>query len=69
MRAVNLLPRDLQNIKSIRHEDPAVVVGSALGVIVMIVLGSTFVAAHGRANSTPCSSARRRASRSTWPEW
>ena len=51
MRAVNLLPRDLQNIKSIRHEDPAVVVGSALGVIVMIVLGSTFVAAHGRASS------------------
>jgi len=50
MRAVNLLPRDLQNAKSIRHEDPAVVVGSALGVIVMIALGSAFFVAHGKAN-------------------
>jgi Tfp pilus assembly protein PilN len=51
MRAVNLLPRDLQNAKSIRHEDPAVVVGSALGVIVMIALGSAFFVAHGHANT------------------
>jgi Tfp pilus assembly protein PilN len=51
MRAVNLLPRDLQNAKSIRHEDPAVVVGSALGVIVMIALGSAFFVAHGKANT------------------
>ncbi len=51
MRAVNLLPRDLQNAKSIRNEDPAVVVGSALGVIVMIALGSAFYVAHGKANA------------------
>jgi Tfp pilus assembly protein PilN len=51
MRAVNLLPRDLQNAKSIRHEDPAVVVGSALGVIVMIALGSAFFVAHSKANT------------------
>ena len=51
MRAVNLLPREYQNAKSIRHEDPAVVVGSALGVIVMIVLGGAFFVAHGHANA------------------
>jgi Fimbrial assembly protein (PilN) len=51
MRAVNLLPRDLQNAKSIRHEDPAVVVGSALGVIVMIALCGAFFVAHGKANT------------------
>jgi Fimbrial assembly protein (PilN) len=51
MRAVNLLPRDLQNAKSIRHEDPAVVVGSALGVIVMIALCGAFFVAHGHANA------------------
>ena len=44
MRAVNLLPKDLQNAKSIRNEDPAVVVGSALGVIVMISLASGLTA-------------------------
>jgi Tfp pilus assembly protein PilN len=51
MRAVNLLPREYQNAKSIRHEDPAVVVGSALGVIVMIALGGAFFAAHAQANA------------------
>jgi len=51
MRAVNLLPKELQNAKSIRHEDPAVVVGSALGVIVMIALGSAFFVAHGKAGA------------------
>jgi Tfp pilus assembly protein PilN len=51
MRAVNLLPRDLQNAKSIRHEDPAVVIGSALALIVMIALGSAFFVAHSKANS------------------
>jgi Tfp pilus assembly protein PilN len=51
MRAVNLLPREYQNAKSIRHEDPAVVVGSALGVIVMIALGGAFFVAHGNANA------------------
>ena len=39
MRAVNLLPIDQRaGGKSIRQEDPAVVVGSALGVVVMIAL-------------------------------
>jgi Tfp pilus assembly protein PilN len=51
MRAVNLLPKDLQQRKSFREEDPAVVVGSALGVIVMIALGAAFFVAHGKANS------------------
>jgi hypothetical protein len=49
MRAVNLLPKDLQQRKSIRQEDPAVVVGSALGVVVMIALGVAFMTAHGKA--------------------
>jgi Tfp pilus assembly protein PilN len=49
MRAVNLLPKDLQARKSIRQEDPAVVVGSALAVIVMIALGAAFYTAHTKA--------------------
>ncbi len=49
MRAVNLLPLDLQARKSIRHEDPAVVVGSALGVIVMFALAIAFYTAHTKA--------------------
>jgi len=51
MRAVNLLPRDAQMRKSIRDEDPAVVVGSALAVVVVIALGAGFVTAHNRAGS------------------
>jgi Fimbrial assembly protein (PilN) len=51
MRAVNLLPKDLQARKSIRYEDPAVVVGSALAVVVMIALGSSFYVAHGKESS------------------
>jgi Tfp pilus assembly protein PilN len=51
MRAVNLLPRDARQHKSIRQEDPAVVVGSALGVIVMIALCASFITAHGKANA------------------
>jgi Tfp pilus assembly protein PilN len=51
MRAVNLLPVDLQTRKSLRQEDPAVVVGSALGVVVMIALGASFMVAHGKANA------------------
>ena len=50
MRAVNLLPLEFRTRKSIREEDPAVVVGSALGLIVMIALGSAFMMAHGKAN-------------------
>jgi type IV pilus assembly PilN-like protein len=49
MRAVNLLPLDLRTRKSIRQEDPAVVVGSALGVMVMIALGAAFYSAHSKA--------------------
>jgi len=50
MRAVNLLPKELQTRKSIREEDPAVVVGSALGVVVMIALGLAFYVAHSAAS-------------------
>ena len=49
MRAVNLLPKDLQARKSLRQEDPAVVVGSALALIVMIALGAAFYTAHTKA--------------------
>ena len=52
MRAVNLLPKDQQaGGRSIREEEPAVVVGSALGVIVLIALIASFLVAHGKANS------------------
>jgi|GEM_PF-681408 len=51
MRAVNLLPKDLQARKSLREEDPAVVVGSALAVVVMIALGAAFYTAHTRATA------------------
>jgi Tfp pilus assembly protein PilN len=52
MRAVNLLPKDQQaGGRSIREEEPAVVVGSALGVIVLIALIGSFLVAHGKANS------------------
>jgi Tfp pilus assembly protein PilN len=50
MRAVNLLPKELQTRKSIREEDPAVVVGSALGVVVMIALGLAFYVEHNAAS-------------------
>ena len=50
MRAVNLLPKDQQaGGRSIREEEPAVVVGSALAAIVMIALIGSFVTAHGKA--------------------
>ena len=48
MRAVNLLPLDQRQRKSIRQEDPAVVVGSALGVIVMIALGAYILSRNSR---------------------
>jgi hypothetical protein len=52
MRAVNLLPKDQQGGgKSIRQEDPAVVVGSALGAVVMIALCASFMTAHGKASA------------------
>ena len=52
MRAVNLLPRDAQpGGKSIRNEDPAVVVGSVLGVVVIIVMSAGFLVAHSKVNA------------------
>ena len=51
MRAVNLLPRDIAQANSIRNEDPAVVVGSVLGAVVMIVLAAVFFAAHSQAGA------------------
>jgi len=51
VRAVNLLPRDAAQAKSIRNEDPAVVVGSALGVVVIIALSAGFLTAHSKASS------------------
>ena len=43
MRAVNLLPRDAAQAKSIRNEEPAVVVGSVLGLVVVIALSAGFL--------------------------
>ena len=51
MRAVNLLPRDIAQANSIRNEDPAVVIGSVLGAVVMIILAAVFVAAHSQAGA------------------
>jgi Tfp pilus assembly protein PilN len=51
MRAVNLLPKDFGQAKSIRNEDPAVVVGSAVGLVVLIALSLGFFVAHSSAGS------------------
>jgi Tfp pilus assembly protein PilN len=51
MRAVNLLPADLAPRKSFRKEDPAVVIGSALGVIVIMALGAGFMNVHSKVNA------------------
>lgn len=49
MRAVNLLPKEAnQRGKSIRAEDPAVVVGSALGVVVLLALIAGFLNVHSK---------------------
>lgn len=48
MRAVNLLPRDSGSRKSIRNEDPAVVVGSAFGVVVLLALALGFLNVHSK---------------------
>jgi Tfp pilus assembly protein PilN len=50
MRAVNLLPKEYVQ-KSLREEDPAVVVGSSLAVVVIIALGATFLLAHSKAGT------------------
>jgi hypothetical protein len=51
VRAVNLLPKDDLAANSIRNEDPAVVVGSALGLIVLIALSGAFYMAHSKAGA------------------
>jgi Tfp pilus assembly protein PilN len=51
MRAVNLLPKDSGQAKSIRNEDPAVVIGSAVGLVVLIALSLGFFVAHSSASS------------------
>jgi hypothetical protein len=51
MRAVNLLPKDAnKSAKSISREDPAVVVGSALGAVVLVALLGGFMNVHGKVN-------------------
>jgi hypothetical protein len=49
MRAVNLLPKDDLAANSIRNEDPAVVIGSALGLVVLIALAGAFYMSHSQA--------------------
>lgn len=51
MRAVNLLPKDSAHRKSFRSEDPAVVVGSALGAVVVLALIGGFMNVHGKVNA------------------
>jgi Tfp pilus assembly protein PilN len=48
MRAINLLPRDAGARKSIRSEDPAVVVGSAVGLVVILALALGFMNVHSK---------------------
>jgi Tfp pilus assembly protein PilN len=49
MRAVNLLPKEAnQRGKSIRAEEPAVVVGSALGIVVLVALVAGFMNVHSK---------------------
>src|SRR5260221_7380534 len=51
MRAVNLLPGDDSQRKSFTKEDPAVVVGSALGVVVLMALVAGFMNVHRKVNA------------------
>ena len=48
MRAINLLPRDAAARKSFKDEDPAVVIGSALGAVVILALGAGFLNVHSK---------------------
>jgi Tfp pilus assembly protein PilN len=61
MRAVNLLPKEAnQRGKSIRAEDPAVVIGSALGLVVLLALALGFMNVHSKvaAEQTKLTAAR-----------
>jgi Tfp pilus assembly protein PilN len=51
MRAVNLLPADAAQRKSFLKEDPAVVVGSALGAVVLIALAAGFLNVHSKVSA------------------
>lgn len=51
MRAVNLLPEGAGQRKSFLKEDPAVVVGSALGAIVLIALAAGFLNVHSKVSA------------------
>jgi Tfp pilus assembly protein PilN len=51
MRAVNLLPSGSESRKSFRSEDPAVVVGSLLGVVVLLALGAGFMNVHSKVSA------------------
>lgn len=51
MRAVNLLPSGSESRKSFRKEDPAVVVGSALGLVVVFALVVGFMSVHAKTNA------------------
>jgi Tfp pilus assembly protein PilN len=51
MRAVNLLPAGSESRKSFRKEDPAVVIGSALGLVVLIALALGFMNVHSKVNT------------------
>jgi Tfp pilus assembly protein PilN len=51
MRAVNLLPSGSESRKSFRKEDPAVVVGSVLGIVVLFALVAGFLNVHSKVNS------------------
>ena len=51
MRAVNLLPKDAgRGSKGLTREDPAVVVGAALGAVVLIALLGGFMNVHSKVN-------------------
>lgn len=51
MRAINLLPRDAAARKSFKDEDPAVVIGSALGAVVILALGAGFLNVHSKVSN------------------
>jgi Tfp pilus assembly protein PilN len=48
VRAINLLPRDAASRKSFKDEDPAVVIGSALGAVVVLALAAGFMNVHSK---------------------
>jgi Tfp pilus assembly protein PilN len=48
VRAINLLPKDAASRKSFRDEDPAVVIGSALGAVVILALVAGFMNVHSK---------------------